>query len=57
MAITDAIINYRRFLKRRNCSRCTLRNYMNTLKHFVIWLAEPIERAVAPGSWTEKFAF
>jgi len=36
MAITDAIINYRRFLKRRNCSRCTLRNYMNTLKHFVI---------------------
>ncbi len=43
MAITDAIINYRRFLKRRNCSRCTLRNYMNTLKHFVIWLSEPIE--------------
>jgi site-specific recombinase XerD len=44
MAITDAIINYRRFLKRRNCSRCTLRNYMNTLKHFVIWLSEPIEK-------------
>ena len=43
MAIIDAIINYRRFLKRRNCSRCTLRNYMNTLKHFVIWLCEPIE--------------
>jgi len=47
MAITDAIINYRRFLKRRNCSRCTLRNYMNTLKHFVIWLAEPIEQVTA----------
>ena len=47
MAITDAIINYRRFLKRRNCSRCTLRNYMNTLKHFVIWLAEPIEEVSA----------
>ena len=44
MAITDAIINYRRFLKRRNCSRCTLRNYMSTLKHFVIWVAEPIEQ-------------
>jgi site-specific recombinase XerD len=44
MAITDAVINYRRFLKRRNCSRCTLRNYMSTLKHFVIWLAEPIEQ-------------
>jgi site-specific recombinase XerD len=45
MAITDAIINYRRFLKRRNCSRYTLRNYMSTLKHFVIWISEPIEQA------------
>ena len=44
MAITDAIINYRRFLKRRNCSQCTLRNYMSTLKGFVIWLCEPIEQ-------------
>ncbi len=44
MAITDAIINYRRFLKRRNCSWCTLRDYMSTLKHFVIWVAEPIEQ-------------
>ncbi len=44
MAITDAVINYRRFLNRRNCSRCTLRNYMSTLKHFVIWVAEPIEQ-------------
>ena len=44
MAITDAIINFRRFLKRRNCSRYTLRNYMNTLKHFVIWISEPIEQ-------------
>jgi len=39
--------NYRRFLKRRNCSRYTLRNYMNTLKHFVIWIAEPIEQVTA----------
>jgi site-specific recombinase XerD len=44
MAITDAIINYRRFLKRRNCSRYTLRNYMSTLKGFVIWISEPIEQ-------------
>jgi site-specific recombinase XerD len=47
MAITDAIINFRRFLKRRNCSRYTLRNYMNTLKHFVIWISEPIEQVTA----------
>jgi site-specific recombinase XerD len=44
MAITDAIINYRRFLKRRNCSWYTLRNYMSTLKGFVIWISEPIEQ-------------
>ena len=43
MAITDSILNYRRFLKRRNYSKYTLRNYMNTLKHFVLWLDVPIE--------------
>ena len=43
MAITDSIINYRRFLKRRNYSKYTLRNYMNTLKYFVLWLDVPIE--------------
>ena len=47
MAITDAIINYRRFLKRRNCSRYTLRNYMSTLKGFVVWLPQPIEQVTA----------
>jgi len=45
MAITDAIINYRRFLKRRNYSRYTVRNYMNTLKHFIVWVDVPIEQA------------
>lgn len=44
MAITDSIINYRRFMKRRNYSKNTLRNYMNTLKHFVLWLDVPIEQ-------------
>lgn len=43
MDITDSIINYRRSLKRRNYSKCTVRNYMSTLKQFVIWLDEPIE--------------
>jgi site-specific recombinase XerD len=45
MAITDAIINYRRFLKRRNYSPYTVRNYLNTLKHFIVWVAVPIEQA------------
>lgn|SRR5512143_844374 len=47
MAIIDAVVNYRRWLKRRNCSPHTLRNYMHTLRHFVLWLALPIE-AVSP---------
>jgi site-specific recombinase XerD len=43
MAITDAIIRYRRFLKRRNASPNTVKSYMNGLKHFVLWLDAPIE--------------
>ncbi len=43
MDITDSIINYRRSLKRRNYSRYTIRNYMCTLKQFIIWLKVPIE--------------
>ena len=45
MSITDAIIHYRRFLKRRNYSSYTLRNYMTTLLHFVRWVNVPIEQA------------
>jgi site-specific recombinase XerD len=44
MGITNAIINYRRFLKRKNCSKHTVRNYMNTLKQFVLWVDVPIEQ-------------
>lgn len=44
MAITNAIINYRRFLKRKNCSNHTIRNYMSTLKKFVLWVEVPIEQ-------------
>ena len=43
MSITNAIVNWRRHLKRRNYSPHTVKNYMNTLKHFVLWLDEPIE--------------
>lgn len=43
MGITDSLINYRRFLKRKNHSGCTVRNYMSTLKNFVLWLDTPIE--------------
>jgi site-specific recombinase XerD len=43
MAITDSIIRYRRFLKRRNASPNTVKHYLNGLKHFVLWLDVPIE--------------
>ncbi len=45
MNITDSIVNYRRFLKRRNFSFYTVKNYINTLKHYVLWLDVPIEKA------------
>ncbi len=43
MNITDVIVNYRRFLKRRNYSVHTVKSYMNILKHFVVWINVPIE--------------
>lgn len=43
MGITDSIINYRRSLKRRNYSKYTIRNYMSTLRQYIIWLDVPIE--------------
>jgi site-specific recombinase XerD len=46
MAITESILNYRRFLKRRNYSPHTVKNYLNTLKHFVLWLDVPVEEVM-----------
>ena len=44
MEITDALISYRRYLKRRNYSAHTIKNYMNRLKHFILWAAVPLEQ-------------
>lgn len=43
MKIADSIINYRRYLKRRNYSHHTVKGYLNKLKHFVLWLDIPVE--------------
>jgi site-specific recombinase XerD len=48
VAITNAIMNFRRFLKRRNHSPHTVKNYLNRLIHFVLWLDVPVEE-VTPG--------
>ena len=45
MDITNSIVTYRRFLKRRNYSAHSIKNYMNILKHFVVWLDVPLEQA------------
>jgi site-specific recombinase XerD len=45
MVMTDAIMNWRRFLKRRNCAPNTVKNYLNIIKHFVIWVDVPLEEA------------
>ena len=44
MELTDPIGRYRRFLKRRNCSANTVKNYINILGHFSAWLKIPIEK-------------
>jgi len=39
----EFLVKYRRFLKRRNYSTHTIKNYMNTLQHFLQWLQGPVE--------------
>jgi site-specific recombinase XerD len=44
MDITNSIINYRRFLKRRNYSLQTVKSYLNSLRQFILWIDAPIEQ-------------
>ena len=41
MEITE---RYRRSLKRRNCSPYTIKNYMNRIDRFTLWLRVPLEK-------------
>ncbi len=45
MKMINVIINYRRYLKRRNYSAHTVKYYLNVIKQFVIWLNVPLEQA------------
>jgi len=47
MEPTEPIARYRRFLKRRNYSVHTVKNYVNILGHFSAWLRIPVERATS----------
>jgi integrase/recombinase XerC/integrase/recombinase XerD len=54
MDLTDAIIDYRRFLKRKNYSAHTVKNTINRLKHFVVWLPVPLGNRHEQSSGTSK---
>jgi site-specific recombinase XerD len=41
----NVIVNFRRYLKRRNYSAHTVKYYLNVIKQFVIWLNVPLEQA------------
>lgn len=45
--MTNVIINFRRYLKRRNYSQHTVKYYLNILKQYVIWLNVPLEQATS----------
>ena len=44
MKMINVIVNFRRYLKRRNYSAHTVKYYLNVLKQFVIWLDVPLEQ-------------
>jgi len=43
MNMTNSIIEFRRYLKRRNYSVHTIKNYLHSIKQFVVWVDMPIE--------------
>jgi site-specific recombinase XerD len=45
MKMINVIVDFRRYLKRRNYSPHTVRYYLNVIKQFVIWLNVPLEQA------------
>ncbi len=46
MLIRDSIVNFRRYLKRRNLAKNTVTNYLNRLKQYILWINIPIEEAI-----------
>ena len=47
MEHTELIVNYRRYLKRRNNSPHTVTNYLASLRQFILWLDGPPEPVTA----------
>jgi len=45
MEMINVIVNFRRYLKRRNYSPHTLKYYLNVIRQYVLWLNVPLEQA------------
>jgi site-specific recombinase XerD len=45
MHLTESVLNYRRYLKRKNYSPHTVKNYLHRLQRFFTWLSVPLELA------------
>jgi site-specific recombinase XerD len=43
MALTESILNCRRYLRRKKFSPHTVKNYLHSVKEFVLWLDVPLE--------------
>ena len=44
MPMTNVIINFRRYIKRRNYSPHTVKYYLSVIRQFVLWLSVPLEQ-------------
>jgi site-specific recombinase XerD len=47
MNLTESILNYRRYLKRKNYSPHTVKNYLHRLQRFLVWTSVPVELVTA----------
>ena len=45
MKMINVIVNFRRYIKRRNYSAHTVKYYLNVIRQFVLWLNVPLEQA------------
>jgi len=45
MKMINVIVNFRRYIKRRNYSPHTVKYYLSVIKQFVLWLNVPLEQA------------
>ena len=47
MDLTNSVVSYRRYLKRKNYSAHTIKNYLHSLRQFILWLNVPIEQVTS----------